>query len=199
MYSERPTLVVGFHGCDKRLRDRIVSHEERMSGSRNAYDWLGHGIYFWDNDHERALEFAKEQWSRGKIEEPAVLGAYIDLGNCLDLLDHHNLYSLKEVYEELKYTYGKVGNPLPANKSVGRAGDLLLRNLDCAVINLYHELRHKNGMTPYDSVRGVFWEGKPLYPGTEMKEKNHIQLCVRNMNCIKCFFIPREKEANGFF
>jgi predicted transcriptional regulator len=197
MYSRRPTFVVGFHGCEKRIRDRIVSQKEEIRRSGNDYDWLGHGVYFWDNDCERALDFAKEQQRNGKINEPAVLGAYIDLGDCLDLINHHNLYSLKDVYQQLKLTNEMSGSPLPTNK-ISKTGDMLLRHLDCAVINLYHELRKKNGMAPYDSVRGVFWEGEDLYPGAGMKEKNHIQICVRNMDCIKGFFIPRKKEVNSF-
>jgi hypothetical protein len=43
----------------------------------------------------------------------------------------------------------------------------------------------------FDSVRGVFWEGKELYPGAGFMERNHIQICLRNPNCIKGFFIPR--------
>ena len=43
----------------------------------------------------------------------------------------------------------------------------------------------------YDSVRGVFWEGKPLYPNAGFAEKNHIQICVCNPNCIKGYFLPR--------
>lgn len=43
----------------------------------------------------------------------------------------------------------------------------------------------------YDSVRGAFYEGDVAYKGTEIRKKNHIQVCLRNMNCIKGFFLPR--------
>jgi len=73
---------------------------------------------------------------------------------------------------------------------LGHGKDHLLRNLDCAVINTLCEhytfwFRHK-----YDSVRGAFWEGDELYPGAAIKEKSHIQICVRNIECIKAVFIP---------
>lgn len=42
----------------------------------------------------------------------------------------------------------------------------------------------------YDSVRGVFEEGLEPYPGSAFKEKTHIQVCVRNPNCIKGYFAP---------
>ena len=36
-----------------------------------------------------------------------------------------------------------------------------------------------------------FWEGQKLYPNAGFREKNHIQICVCNPNCIKGYFLPR--------
>lgn len=188
MYSKRPSFIIGFHGCDREVRDKIVSNQTEMQQSCNKYDWLGSGYYFWENNHRRAMLFAEEQSKRGKITNPAVLGAYIDLGHCLDLLDSHYLESLKETYERLKEAFEIKNLSLPTNKPIFQPGDLLLRPLDCMVIEA-----HVNNYLKFDSVRGVFWEGNDLYPGAGMKEKNHIQICVRDINCIKAFFIPREK------
>jgi hypothetical protein len=43
----------------------------------------------------------------------------------------------------------------------------------------------------FDSSRGVFIEGGPAFPGAGIQKKTHIQLCIRNFNCIKGFFLPR--------
>jgi hypothetical protein len=56
------------------------------------YDWLGDGVYFWDHNARRAFDFASEVAKRPhpsgqKIKTPAVVGAIIDLGYCLNLLD----------------------------------------------------------------------------------------------------------------
>ena len=60
MYSKRPGLILGFHGCDQSIRDEIVVKKGvLLSHSNNDYDWLGGGAYFWENNYERALEFAK--------------------------------------------------------------------------------------------------------------------------------------------
>ncbi|MEI9921586.1 MAG: hypothetical protein WDO14_22775 [Bacteroidota bacterium] len=67
----------------------------------------------------------------------------------------------------------------------------MLRELDCYVIEKLHETHRLNNITAYDSVKAVFWEGPLLYPNAGFREKNHIQICVRNPNCIKGFFIPR--------
>ena len=44
----------------------------------------------------------------------------------------------------------------------------------------------------YDSVRGIFLEGNAIYPDSGILEKTHIQICVRNPNCIKGYFAPKE-------
>jgi len=49
-------------------------------------------------------------------------------------------------------------------------------------------------MVPFDSVRAAYIEGEELYPNAGFNDKNHIQLCVRNPNCIKGFFMPRDYD-----
>jgi hypothetical protein len=129
---------------------------------------------------------AKRRNSSVKI--PVAIGAVLDLGNCFDLLDYQNLEMLHRTYQNT--------NPmlrLLQNRSIerGNSDELLLRYLDCAVIEEFHRLRRVENKPPFDSVRTVFWEGKPLYPNAGFREKNHIQICIRNPNCIKGLFLPR--------
>lgn len=196
MYSTRSGLTLGFHGCDKKIADDVVNQRIGLQESSNEYDWLGHGMYFWENSPARALEFAQflkdnPDKANNPIEQPSVLGAIIDLGYCFDLVDYEMLVLLKSGYKVFKAAWEQQGKKLPANLIVGHSGDLLLRNLDCAVIETIHQIRKENKMQPFDSVRGVFWEGDDLYPNAGFKEKNHIQLCIRNPNCIKGYFHPR--------
>ena len=58
MYPSKFGLIIGFHGCDKIVRDAIVSGNKGFYASKNAYDWLGSGMYFWENNYQRALDFA---------------------------------------------------------------------------------------------------------------------------------------------
>lgn len=70
---------------------------------------------------------------------------------------------------------------------------LLRRNLDCAVIRTFHEIREAAGELPVDTVRGIFPEVRPIYEGAGFHEKTHIQICVRNLVRIKGVFrVPRE-------
>jgi hypothetical protein len=100
---------------------------------------------------------------------------------------------VKKAYDTLVFSANTLGQELPMNKPMGSSKDLLLRDLDCAVIENLHLKRRENNLKPFDSVRGVFIEGKELYPGAGFHDKNHIQLCIRNPNCIKGYFLPRSE------
>ena len=69
--------------------------------------------------------------------------------------------------------------------------------MDCAVIETLISTKEieKEKKKYYDSVRGVFFEGAESYPSAGFREKNHIQICIRNPNCIKGYFIPREEDG----
>lgn len=71
--------------------------------SQNIYDWLGYGIYFWEANPKRGLEFAQEAMKRpgSRITEPTVIGAVIDLGDCLDLLSSASVELVGVAYHSL--------------------------------------------------------------------------------------------------
>jgi len=196
MYSTKPAFVYGFHGLDQTVGMNIVTNKSKFKVSHNKYDWLGDGIYFWENNKERAAQYAEENMERkgSTIKIPFVLGAVIDLGNCLDLLDQKNLDFLYECYELLKQDTSLQSKVMPTNGTFGPNDfDFKKRELDCAVIRYAYTFAKQNGVS-YDSVRAAFWEGDELYPGAGFKKQNHIQLAILNPNCIKGIFIPREKE-----
>lgn len=198
MYSSLPNIIIGFHGCDKEIFTKILYKHESFKSSVNEYDWLGNGMYFWEQNLERAWEWAKSGAANPKIniKTPAVIGAIIDLGFCLNLLDSNNIQILKNQYEILKTRMSISDQPMPKNKNSKGNNDLLLRYLDCAVIESLHNDRLKNGDRAYDSVRGVFFEGNPIYETSGFMEQSHIQICVRNPNSIKGFFAPKDIDIN---
>lgn len=201
MYRRKQGLTLAFHGCDASVIAPVINGEVHLNPSRNSYDWLGHGIYFWEFDQERAFSYAADlsvslRSNAPKVSQPGVIGAVIDLGNCLDLMDYQTLQLVRLAYEHL--LKGVLGDDqlLPKNKRDSRSGDLLMRDLDCAVIESLHEIWvHDLRQPPFDSVRGVFWEGNELYPNAGFREKDHIQICIRNPNCIKGLFLPRKEDG----
>lgn len=198
-YELLPGLLLGFHGTDESVVEKVLAGKRHLDPSQNDYDWLGHGIYFWEYGPHRALDFAEQAMrdkkaSKGKIKKPAVIGVVIDPKHCLNMLESSALAQAKYAYEVLELTQD---GAMPVNK-IG--DDFRARYLDCAVIETLHQIREatdrrlkvegNGGIPQYDTVRGAFWEGNPLYPGAGFKEKNHVQICVRNINCIKGYFRP---------
>jgi len=199
MYTSKTGLIIAFHGCDLEVYKNVLNGKSQLNQSENEYDWLGNGIYFWENNLKRAWQFAnelKDNPRKGKavISQSAVLGAVIDLGDCLDLIDSEYLDLVKDSFYSTELSYQMIGMKLPDNRKANNSTDFLLRNLDCLVIESLHKKRLP---LSFDSVRGVFWEGEELYHNAGFKEKNHIQICIRNPNCIKGYFLPRELDP-GF-
>lgn len=193
MYSSRPGLLIGYHGCDQAIRDAIIADKVMLRVSQNKYDWLGAGYYFWEDNYARALDFATHPLGKKQIIKPSVLGAVIELGYCLDLMNMDHILMVKDSFYSLSALFSISKKQLPVNKSVEASNDILLRELDCAVIENLHKQRSLNHKKAFDSVRGLFVEGQPVYEGAGFHDKNHIQLCIRNPNCIKGFFIPRKE------
>jgi hypothetical protein len=188
IYSIRPNLILGFHGCDMKLVRELSLRNTELRFSSNGNDWLGDGIYFWENNVTRALDYAKEKMKREPdiIKEPAVIGAVIHLKNCLDLTDRESLLEMEKAYEYAVGAFSKSELSLPKNKK-----DMLLRPLDCTVTKFLDQLCRDAESPTYDSIRGSFFEGDPVYSGAGIYKKNHIQLCIRNSECILGYFIPR--------
>lgn len=121
------------------------------------------------------------------------------MGNCLDLTDSESLLRLKMAYDTLQKTLSLSGLPLPKNEDPlhVKPRDRVLRKLDCAVIEKLHELNRQANLPPFDSVRGVFWEGEELYPNAGFMQKNHIQIAIINPNCIKGFSYREKLILSG--
>jgi hypothetical protein len=194
-------VVVGFHGCDQATADRVLVTGEPMKPSSNRWDWLGEGIYFWEQDPERAWLFAEEQRERGKIANPSVIGAFIHLGRCFDLTTSAATSALAAAHAALLTRLAGVGAPVPMNRGgSGRGGDLLLRDLDCAVLNFHlREFDKARGVGGpyYQTVRGVFVEGVPAFPGGSIFTKTHTQVAVRDPSVIVGYFRPSRYAGTG--
>lgn len=202
LYQGTHDYVIGFHGCDKEVALKVLySETEHLLHSKNGYDWLGDGIYFWLNDPRRALEWAEQTMKRrpDKIKEPYVIGAIIDLGVCMNLCERQSIVYLQRSYEYIQKAFSAYGlgdSFSYRNKAPDEGGFNLIRPLDYLIISMSHILCEQDGIV-YDTVYGYFQEGADAYPGAGIKEKSHIQVCVRNPNCIKGYFLPRQQTGGS--
>lgn len=160
------SFVLGYHGCDRRLAERVFAGKDSLHPSHNDYDWLGDGIYFWEHNAQRAFEFARKVSRRPhpsgqKIRTPAVVGAIIDLGFCLNLLDSRSIEMVRKAYDDFVQASEAGGMDLPKNTG-GR--DHLKRQLDCAVLRMLHQTRKENRERPFDTVRAAFSKASASTP-----------------------------------
>lgn len=193
MPYSKPFQVECFYSCDKQLALDVLSGKKELDPSKNGWDWLGHGIYFWEQNPKRAWEYALEnskgkQFNKTQIKTPFVLGAIVELGECLNLVDQENIKILVEAYYGLKKTINEAGEKMPKN-----IGDN--RKLDCSVIQFIHKTRTSISKSkPFDTIRSSFSEGEEAYPGSNFTTRQHIQICVQNKEMIKGYFLPRPLE-----
>lgn len=168
---------------------RLLNGSDELRPSNNSWDWLGPGIYFWEDNPDRALTYAEEaaalsQKFRGSIKMPFVIGASIQLGNCLNLIEPNSIGMVKTSYELFSAIVKASGKSLPVNKGANR-------QLDCWVMRHLHEMYKHNGLPAYDTIRSPFHEGNPIYNGANFTERMHIEICVCNPTMIKSYFLPR--------
>jgi hypothetical protein len=185
--------VVGYHGCDLRVAKRLLTHKAEIEVSENEYDWLGDGAYFWVDSAQRGIEWAIWKAEQEEIKNPCVVGAFIHLGHCLSLFDFGVMDDITSAHARLQALFKASKQSLPKNE-LKKDGFYLKRFLDCAVINMIHLLRAEEGKPEYDTVIGIFEEGPTAYQGAGFKKKTHIQVAVRNPNCIIGYFQVRGYE-----
>lgn len=174
--------VWAYHGTSSAFADEHL--EKGIPTTTFPGDWLGHGAYFWEGDYYRAVTWAEERVVPKYGGDPIVLGAVIDLRRCLDLtriVDRGLLFRAEaEMYASLSSVERQA-----LKQSYHR------RDVDCRAVNwLVAGAVDGDGQPLYNCVRGVFWEGGPLYVtdgGHEsgIRTLDHIQINVTHPSAIK--------------
>lgn len=144
--------------------------------SRNPYDWLGDGVYFFQDGEARARSWASERWPHA-----AVVEAQINLDSCLDLLDPAWFQILSEAYDVVVASYASRGEALPRQQGLVHGMDRIVINYACAVLD--------DAGTHVTTVRGAFQEGRPAFPGSALATHAHVQVAVRDLTAIESFEI----------
>jgi hypothetical protein len=169
--------IYGYHGTSKTKAINI--QQNGFVASDNDYDWLGTGIYFFQDAPIRAKQWASQQHP----EDPTVIRALIRLDNCIDLFDITWQPLLKHIYNSFRERYRSINRPLPKQNPDSRSERLRQRSkahrLDCAFLNYSIEFLALLGQ-PADSVRAVFMEGERLFPDSAIFDLAHVQVAIRN-------------------
>jgi hypothetical protein len=191
--SRLTSFVLGYHGCERATAEALVQGSKRLRPGSAKYHWLGKGIYFWENDPRRALEWAVGRPAARALERPSVVGAIIDMRNCLDLRLRENIELVKRAEELFKVEAASAGMPLPENQEApnDKSPDKVMRYLDHAVIERLHQMAEDTDLPPFDTVCALFHEGRPVYDTSGFWEKTHTEIAVRTEACILGYFLPR--------
>jgi hypothetical protein len=170
-------IVLGYHGCKRQVAEALIRGKLAIKdwrASRNTYDWLGEGIYFWEYAPERARNWGK---ARG------VVGAVIQLGTCLDFMEVRSTEMLGRAFETVRARHEARRLSLPRNKGKRR-------DLDCLVINALVASSEKDHGIRFQTVRSPFLEGDPAFPDSGILRESHVQIAVRDPTCILGVFRP---------
>jgi hypothetical protein len=167
---DEPVIILGYHGTSNAAAEQILQHGYQPS--RNEYDWLGDGIYFWQDAPLRAWEWADKVHGL----EGTVLVSSISLSDCMDFLDIKWSHFLSELYDSFLTQWKRSGLPLPSQERKMHRLDRAVINYACGVLEEADiEIR---------SVRSAFREGKPVYPDSAICHRSHVQIAVRDSRAI---------------
>jgi hypothetical protein len=192
------TVVLAYHGCNVEAARALLSGSP-FKPSNKPYDWLGSGAYFWERDPLRAYEWALER----RPHQPCVVGAAIELGNCLDLTTRSGIQAVRVAHDSyLALQEEENHRPVLRNQPAksGRPSDLIIRYLDNAIIDHLHQSYKRASdlsggrIREFDTVRALFPEGEPLYENAGFLEKTHVQIAVKKPEqVLGVFRIPAYK------
>jgi hypothetical protein len=162
--------AIGYHGTSIEAARRILFSGFQVS--RNDYDWLGDGAYFFQDAPARALEWARQRHGA----DAAVVGAEIDLEDCIDLLDLPWHLQVARAYPRLIAALKEQGHPVP-HQTAGA------HRVDRSLMNYLIDRLMDRGMAA-GSVRAAFAEGEPAFPGSALLNRAHVQIAVRSPSVI---------------
>lgn len=177
-----PLRAIGYHGTSRQAALVVLRDGFRIS--RNAYDWLGDGIYFFQDAPNRAREWATQRYG----DDGVVIRSIIRLDDCLDLLDIQSNSLLEDAYSSFIELSRQFGTPLP-RQTVGA------HRLDRAVVNYAATFLAQRRGIVVRTVRGVFGEGVPIFPGSAILSRAHVQIAVRDASLIETSELLREEDT----
>lgn len=96
-------LIIGYHGASRDSVEKPVRQEFNLSKSAPG-NWLGPGLYFWEQDEYKAWQWLKDT----KTQSPAVLKAQINLSlGTFDLTTRRPIYNYRKFLRQYM-TQGRI-------------------------------------------------------------------------------------------
>lgn len=170
----QPPEAIGYHGTRLEYAQRILDEDFRPS--ENNWEWLGHGVYFWQDAPERAFAWAKEWHGRSGYKGPiGVVAARIQLFDFVDLLEQAGMKLVKDFasafLDKLVDQDRRLVNEYPIHR------------LDCELFNSITNVLLSKGIE-VRGFRAACVEGEPITKGSPIFDQSHVQLSVIDQTTI---------------
>lgn len=186
--------VRAYHGTTLNAALQIADRATPFKLSQNGKDWLGRGIYFYEEDLTRAVKWAygrvEQLKDTGQTEAPAVIVADLDLTACLDLCSVRWANSLANLANSLQVGSSQAVPMQHGPRLQTAAGQWITiadrefpigtacdNHADALLVDaLYQQLLDKG--EPVTAKRGAFQCGRQLYTNSYFFDETHVQIAV---------------------
>ncbi len=159
--------VRAYHAGDEHEIEKFIAGQPYMPSSYHSNNWLGNGLYFWENNPNKA---EKWQIEKGK---GAILECDIDTQNLLNLLEVSD--SSDSFYEDAKTLSDKHQSKYSNNRSSQNF------QLDCRIFNEYQ----RKVVGQFSGVRMAFYMGESVSIDGNIYTGQHIQICLWDHTAIQ--------------
>ena len=156
-------LYTGYHGTTISRGESILNNKYYFVSYKED-EWLGNGVYFFEKDINQAVDFCTKA---RRYDDYIILKSKIEAEICRDLDNLETMKTLERISKEINNRYLKLkdGSPRTLKNSV--------------ILDRLYKIKQ------YDVVKKTF----PILKTTNINNTNFIwvqvQLCVRNIACIK--------------
>ena len=161
------TKVKAYHAGDANEIEYLIAGQPYMTPSFDINNWLGEGLYFWENNPNKA-----EKWQLEKCKG-AILECDIDTQNLLNLLEDTD--SSDSFFKRAKTLSQQYDTKYSNNRS---SQNFLL---DCKIFNEYK----KEFKDQFSGVRMAFYLGESVSKDGNIYTGQHIQICIWDISAIK--------------
>lgn len=159
--------VKAYYAGDEKEIEKFITGQPYIPPSYHRNNWLGYGLYFWENNPIKA---EKWQLEKGK---GAILECDIDTQNLLNLLeDTGNSDSFFDGAEKLSKQF---------NSKFSNDKSALNFSLDCKIFNEYKKVVQGQ----FSGIRMAFYLGESVSKDGNIFRGQHIQICLWDISAIK--------------
>jgi hypothetical protein len=164
-------LVKAYHAGELKEIDDFIKKGFGIRHSSKQGNWLGEGMYFWENDPERA-----EEWQTRR-NKGAILECEIDTRSLLNLVvrSEHTI----EFYDRAR----QLAEDLTKTSNLRNHRDVQKFDLDNQIFRQSQQYFQVD--KDLCGVRMAFFLGESITPNGNIYENQHIQICLWDVTAIE--------------